>query len=112
MEQGNHARAGVYWFTLPFRPGFADWFQQWLLSYLSNPWILLLCAIFLYMLYQRYVKPALLDPAGEAYQAWQERRQVDADVAAQKKNPDLYRARMEAMALARERQQVRLCADG
>jgi len=65
----------------------------------------LLTAIGLYMLYQRLIKPRVLD-VGAAYGNWQEQRSQAAEVAAQKKNPDLYRQRMEAMALARERQQA------
>ena len=79
--------------------------MNFLMAYFSNPWVILLAAIGIYMLYQKFIKAKVLD-VGAAYSSWQEQRTQAAEVAAQKKNPDLYRHRMEAMALARERQQV------
>jgi len=82
-----------------------DYVMDFLLTYFSNPWVILLTAIGLYMFYKKYIKAKVLD-VGSTYASWQEQRTQAAEVAAQKKNPDLYRQRMEAVALARERQQA------
>jgi len=79
--------------------------MHFLLAYFSNPWVILLCAVGAYMLYQRLVKPRVLD-VGATYQSWMEQRQQAAEDAAHKRDPDLYRQRMEAMQMAREKQQA------
>jgi len=68
------------------------------MAYLSNPWVLLLIAIAIYYLIQRL-------ELNIRYQNWKEQRQYAADVEHVKKNPDFYRARMEAMERARQKQQ-------
>ena len=70
------------------------------MAYASNPWFILLCVVGLYMFYQRKVKP-FLGEVGYSYSTWQEQRRAAAEVAAQKKNPDLYREKIEAMDRAR-----------
>ena len=69
------------------------------MAYLSNPWVLLLIAIAVYYLIQRL-------ELNIKYQNWKEQRQYAAEAEHVKKNPDLYRARMEAMEKARQKQQV------
>ena len=69
------------------------------MAYLSNPWVLLLIAIAVYYLIQKL-------ELNIKYQNWREQRQYAAEAEHVKKNPDLYRARMEAMEKARQKQQV------
>merc|ERR1712018_834853 len=75
-----------------------DSFINHVMAYLSNPWVLLLIAIAVYYLIQRL-------ELNIKYQNWKEQRQYAAEAEHVKKNPDLYRARMEAMERARQKQQ-------
>lgn len=77
-------------------------FSIWTLLGMLNPWVVLLTAVGLYFLYQRF-KPQI----EERWSEWSERRQREAETAEIKKNPDLYREKMEAMELARRRMQER-----
>ena len=77
----------------------SDSYINVVMTYLSNPWVLLLIAIAIYYLIQRL-------ELNIRYQNWKEQRQYAADVEHVKKNPDFYRARMEAMERARQKQQV------
>jgi hypothetical protein len=61
-----------------------------------NPWYWLLLACGLYYLYNRY-RAEIEARVGD----WRDRREESARTAAIKKDPDLYRARMEAMDRAR-----------
>ena len=67
----------------------------------TNPWLLLLLCIGLYQLWSRLVGP-WLEPR---IATWQRERAEAAEIAEVKKNPDLYRRRMEGMELARRRMQ-------
>jgi len=75
-----------------------DSYINYVMAYLSNPWVLLLIAIAIYYLIQRL-------ELNIKYQNWKEQRQYAAEAEHVKKNPDFYRARMEAMEMARQKQQ-------
>merc|ERR1712012_540883 len=75
-----------------------DSYINYVMAYLSNPWVLLLIAIAIYYLIQRL-------ELNIKYQNWKEQRQYAAEAEHVEKNPDLYRARMEAMEKARQKQQ-------
>jgi len=75
-----------------------DSYINYVMAYLSNPWVLLLIAIAIYYLIQRL-------ELNIKYQNWKEQRQYAAEAEHVKKNPDFYRARMEAMERARQKQQ-------
>jgi len=75
-----------------------DSYINHVMAYLSNPWVLLLIAIAVYYLIQKL-------ELNIKYQNWREQRQYAAEAEHVKKNPDLYRARMEAMEKARQKQQ-------
>ena len=78
---------------------FLDSYINYVMAYLSNPWVLLLIAIAIYYLIQRL-------ELNIKYQNWKEQRQYAAEAEHVKKNPDFYRARMEAMERARQKQQA------
>jgi len=86
-------------------PTYLEYALRFVVAYASNPWFILLCVVGLYMFYQRKVKP-FLGEVGYSYSTWQEQRRAAAEVAAQKKNPDIYREKIEAMDRARARQQA------
>ena len=86
--------------TSCFKDNFiSDSYINYVMAYLSNPWVLLLIAIAIYYLIQRL-------ELNIKYQNWKEQRQYAAEAEHVKKNPDFYRARMEAMERARQKQQV------
>jgi len=88
----------------PPEPTYLDFALNVAMFYLTNPWFILLLSVAAYMLYQRVIRPYVMD-VGATYTAWQEGRRSAAEIADQKKNPDLYREKMEAMERARARQQ-------
>lgn len=67
-----------------------------------NPWYYVLLLGVLYYLYYRR-----RDEIHERYGQWQQERAESAEIAAIKKNPDLYREKMEAMERARRAMQER-----
>ena len=71
-----------------------------------NPWMVVALAVSLYFLYQRF-RPQIQ----ERWAEYNERRQREAETAEIKKNPDLYRERMEAMEAARRKMQERYTAE-
>jgi len=70
------------------------------LTYLSNPWALLILAFLLYKIYGK-MKERFLMPIYYRYEDWCEQRKIDEEAALMKKNPDEYREKMEAMERAR-----------
>jgi len=74
------------------------------LSYLSNPWALLILAFLLYKIYGK-LRDRFLEPFFYRYEEWKEKQKQQSEAAEMKKNPDQYRAKMEAMELARNRMQ-------
>jgi len=89
----------------PPQPTYLDYAHGLAMFYLTNPWFILLICVAAYMFYQRVIRTYLMD-VGATYSAWQEGRRAAAEIAQQKKNPDLYRDKMEAMDRARARQQA------
>lgn len=77
--------------TTPFVPVLAT----------TNPFVLLIIGVAFYFLYQRKLKP-YFTPRWEEFKR---RREEEAELAAIKKNPDIYREKMEAMERARQRMQ-------
>jgi len=71
-----------------------------------NPWWYVLVLGFAYWLYRRF-QPQL----DQRWSEWKERREVAKEAAEMKKNPDAYRARMEAVEAHRRRLQERYNAD-
>ena len=67
-----------------------------------NPWYVVLLAVILYVIYNRY-----RDQIEARLAEWKRRREEHAEVAAIKKNPDIYRSKMEAMERARRAMQDR-----
>merc|ERR1712212_19706 len=78
------------------------------LNYFSNPWAFLILLYLLYRIY-RWISP--MESITERYYSWQEKREQAADAAAMKKDPDAYRAKMEAMEAARMRMQEKYNQD-
>ena len=81
-------------------------YQAWLLGYFSNPWALLILVFLLYKL-TRLLAPLLAAPLSQRWADWSTARQQRAEAAAYKKDPDLYRAKMEQLETARLRMQER-----
>jgi len=79
-------------------------FKSSLISYLSNPWALLILAYLLYRIYGK-LKDRFVDPIYDRYDEWRERKRMNEEAAQIKKNPDQYRSKMEAMERARNRLQ-------
>lgn len=71
-----------------------------------NPWMVFFLAVGLYFLYQKF-KPEI----DARWTEWSEKRKEAAEIAEVKKNPDLYRAKMEAMELARRKLQEKYSAE-
>lgn len=67
----------------------------------ANPFVLIIIGVGFYFLYQRKIKPYL----APKWEEFKRRREEEAEIAAIKKNPDLYRERMEAVERARQRMQ-------
>jgi len=91
-------------------PSTLDYIKYYVLGYFSNPWALLILAFLLYKLY-RLIMPMLTEPLSERWSQWQERRELQAEAARIKKNPDEYKSKMEAMEMARLRMQERYNED-
>ena len=99
-------------------PGMLSYIQYFLLGYFSNPWALLILAFITYKLYRR-LRPFLTEPLADRlwretgeregrpdvvlsrYNAWQQQREQQEEAARYKKNPDVYRTKMEVMEAAR-----------
>jgi len=79
-------------------------FKYSVLSYLSNPWALLILAFLLYKIYAK-CRDKFLEPLIYKYEVWKERKKMEEEAAEMKKNPDQYRSKMEAMEIARNRMQ-------
>jgi len=91
-------------------PGMLEMGYYYAVNYFSNPWAFL---ILLYIIYRltRIAWRLVSDPVTERYYQWQEDREVRAEAARYKKNPDEYHAKMEAMEVARRRMQERYNED-
>jgi len=74
------------------------------LTYLSNPWAMLIFLFLLYKIYGR-LKQRFLLPLYDRYDEWCEQRKIEKEAALMKKNPDEYREKMEAMERARSKLQ-------
>jgi len=91
-------------------PSTLDYIKYNVLGYFSNPWALLILLFLLYKLY-RLVSPMITEPLLERWNQWQVQREVQAEAARYKKNPDEFKSKMEAMELARMRMQERYNED-
>merc|ERR1712060_209484 len=80
------------------------------LNYFSNPWAFLILLYLCYRIY-RWISPMVTEPLADRYASWQEKREQAAEAAAMKKDPDAYRAKMEAMEAARMRMQEKYNQD-
>merc|ERR1719436_1033908 len=87
-------------------PTMLEYIQAWLLGYFSNPWALLILVFLLYKLTR-----LLAAPLSQRWADWSTARQQRAEAAAYKKDPDLYRAKMEQLETARLRMQERYNED-
>ncbi len=65
-----------------------------------NPWVYIVLAVAIWWFYNKY-----RDDIWRRIERWRQQRQEEADIAAIKKNPDAFRAKMEAMDEARRRLQ-------
>jgi len=93
----------------PIQPlSLAEYVWYSALNYFSNPWAFLILLYLLYRIY-RWISP--MESITERYYSWQEKREQAADAAAMKKDPDAYRAKMEAMEAARMRMQEKYNQD-
>jgi len=89
----------------PVQPlSWAEYIWYSALNYFSNPWALIILLYLVYRIY-RWLSPMLTEPIADRLASWQEQRQQAAEAAAMKKDPDAYRAKMEAMESARLRMQ-------
>ena len=77
--------------------------MDYLLHYLSNPWVVLILAFVVYKFVYRPFWPRV----AELWAVWNQRRREDRDAAEIFRNPEVYRRKMEAVDEVRKRQQER-----
>lgn len=95
----------------PIQPlSWAEYVGYSALNYFSNPWAFLILLYLLYRVY-RWISPMVTEPIADRFTSWQESREQAAEAAAMKKDPDAYRAKMEAMEVARMRMQEKYNQD-
>jgi len=95
----------------PIQPlSWAEYIWYSALNYFSNPWAFLILLYLLYRVY-RWISPMVTEPIADRLTSWQEKREQAAEAAAMKKDPDAYRAKMEAMEVARMRMQEKYNQD-
>merc|ERR1712106_375796 len=91
-------------------PSTLDYIKYNVLGYFSNPWAMLILLFLMYKLY-RLISPMITEPLAERWSQWQQKREEQAEAAEYKKNPDIYKSKMEAMEMARLRMQERYNED-
>jgi len=84
--------------------GYLNYTIYWLYLYFCNPWAFLILLFIIYKLYNR-IKPHLTEPILERYENWREKREQMQEAAEYKKNPDVYRSKIEKMEEIRMRLQ-------
>jgi len=87
----------------PVEPSFI---RAMIMFYISNPWFLLFLAVCLYSLFSKY-----RSSLEERYENWKFSRQQENDAQEIQNNPELYRAKMEAMDAARRKLQEKYNSD-
>lgn len=84
--------------------GVGDYYSNFLYSYLiSSPWLIVAFIALMYYVYVNYMADRLAE--------WKRKREEEKEAEDMKKNPDLYRARMEAVEKNRLRLQEKYNAD-
>ena len=74
---------------------------MYLTHYLSNPWVLIIIAFLSYYYIFRRIWPWVVDK----WEDMKMRREEEKEMAEMVRNPELYRKKMQAMDIARKRQQ-------